>query len=140
MIYLPNNTKQETEQFLKRVVSDWESDIPQSYEFAITLGGKHIGAVSISLSENRQEGELGWIIHKDYQYKGYATEAANAVLGFAIKDLKIKKAVAHCDYRNEFSYRVMQKIGLSLESNSGTRRYRDSDEDVKEFMYSMIIE
>ena len=140
MVYLPNETKQETEQFLKRVVADWERDTPQAYEFAMIFNDKHIGAVSLSLNEDRHEGELGWILHKDYQHKGYATEVAKAALTFAIEDIKVKKVVAHYDYRNVPSYRIMQKIGLSLECDKGTRRNRNRGEDTQEFKYSLIVD
>ena len=81
-------------------------------------------------------GELGWIIHRAYQGNGYATEAAKAVMHFALDKLYVKKTVAYCDHRNERSVGVMRKIGLTLERDDGVRRYRDSDEDVRELMYS----
>ena len=137
MMYLPNKSKRETGQFLRQAAAEWSKAEPQFYEFAVTLDHKHIGAVSVYLDESGQEGELGWIIHRDYQGHGYATEAAKAVLDFAFDTLGVKKAVAHCDYRNEPSYRVMRNIGLSLERNDLTRRYSGSDEDVQELMYSV---
>ena len=140
MVYLPNNSKEETEQFLKRVVAEWKNDNPQCYEFAIILDGTHIGAVSASLSEDKYECELGWIIHKDYQHRGYATEAAKAILNFALTHFNVKKIIACCDYRNAPSCRVMQKIGLSLECDKGTRRYRGSNGDIKELKYSLIVD
>lgn len=139
MIYLPNDTIQETADFLHRVAAEWSKESPSFYEFAVILGEKHIGAVSISLDESKQVGELGWIINKTYQGNGYATEAAKAVMDFAINSLKVNKIVAHCDYRNIPSCKVMCKLGLSLERNDGLRRYKGSDEDVKEFMYSKLI-
>ena len=142
MVYLPNRDIKETEQFLQRVVIEWESDFPRFFEFAVEHNGKHIGAVSIYLSENRQEGELGWIINKKYHNLGYATEAAKAILYFAISNLGVKKVVAHCDYRNKSSCRVMQKIGLLFERDDGIRRYidnRDNDEAIKDIMYALIV-
>ena len=140
MLYLPNSSIKETEQFLNRVVAEWKNDTPQSYEFAIMLDGKHIGAVSASLGEDIYECELGWIIHKDYQHRGYATEAAKATRDFALTQLKAKKVVAHCDYRNMASFRVMEKIGLTLECDKGTRQYRDSDKDIRELKYSLVVD
>lgn len=140
MVYLPNKSMNETEQFLQKVVAEWAKDNPSFYEFAIILDKKHIGAVSVSLDKSKQEGELGWIINKLYQGNGYATEAAKAVVGFAFNHLKVKKVVAYCDYRNEASCQVMRKIGLSLERDDGTRRYKDSNKDIPEFMYSLTVE
>lgn len=139
MVYLPNHTLQETEEFLQEVVIEWEKDKPQFYEFAVILDDKHIGAVSIYLDDNREIGELGWIINKIYQGNGYATEAAKAVMNFTVDQLKVKKIVAHCDYRNEQSIHVMRKVGLSLERDDGARHYKDSDEDIKDLVYSLEI-
>lgn len=139
MIFLPNRTIQETNQFLQRVVDEWRKDVPSFYEFAIIHQTKHIGAVSVWLDESGQEGELGWILHKAHQGKGYASEAARAILDFAVHRLKVKKVVAHCDARNLPSCRVMQKIGLSLERDDGVRRYKDSEEEVPELMYSFVV-
>lgn len=139
MLHLPNEGLQDTQRFLQRVVAEWAKDQPAFYEYAVVLQGKHIGAVSVSLDESRQQAELGWIIHKLYQGKGYATEAAGAMLRFAIDSLKVKKVVAHCDGRNEPSAHVMGKIGLSLESADGTRRYAGSDVDIQELMYALTV-
>ena len=140
MVYLPNDTIQETEYFLQKVASEWEKETPRYYEFAITLDGRHIGAVSVYLSEDMKTGELGWIINKKHQGNGYVTEAAMAMLNFSRSTLKTDKIIACCDYRNAASRRVMQKIGLVLESDKGTRRYKGSDEEIQDLTYSMIVE
>lgn len=116
------------------------NDLDTAYEYAIILGEKHIGAVSVYLDESRQEGELGWLISKMHQGNGYGTEAAKAVFAWAINELKVKKVVAYCDYRNEPSFHVMHKIGLYLERDDGTRRYKGSDIDIPELMYSLTVE
>jgi len=136
MIYLPNRTKRETKQFLKRVTGEWKKEDRLCYEFAITLEGRHIGAVSLHLDETRRKGYMGWILHKAYQGRGYATEAARAVVSFAWDTLGTKKITAFCDFRNQASVRVMEKLGMTLESSDGTRCYRGSEEAVQELKYS----
>jgi RimJ/RimL family protein N-acetyltransferase len=58
MLHLANRTTKETEQFLQRVVAEWEKEEPSFFEYAIILDGKHIGAVSVYLDKDKQEGEL----------------------------------------------------------------------------------
>lgn len=139
MVWLPNDTKEETAQFLSRVTEEWKKATPDFYEFAITLDGKQIGAISCALNEQRDEGELGWIINKRYWKMGYAAEAAFAIKDFAINELKVKKLTANCDYRNADSYRLMEKIGLKLESDNGMRTYHKTGETAREFVYSMVV-
>ncbi|MDD4796922.1 MAG: GNAT family N-acetyltransferase [Eubacteriales bacterium] len=140
MFYLPNDTVQETAQFLCAAAAEWQKDTPSFYEFAVLLADRHIGAVSVSLSQDRRQGELGWIIDRQHQQKGYATEAAQAVMAFAIDELHVQKIVAHCDARNQPSQRLMRKLGLTLERDDGIRRNRGSDEDVQELMYARSVD
>jgi RimJ/RimL family protein N-acetyltransferase len=86
------------------------------------------------------EGELGWIINKKYWGNGYAEEAAKEILNFAIKELKVRKFVAHCDSENISSFRVMKKIGMSLVSKSQGRRNKSSNEAREELMYTLEIQ
>lgn len=143
MIWLPNKDRHETMQFLQRAIAELEMNTPRFYEFAIIYQGKHIGAVSVSLDESGKEGEIGWIIHKDFQNRGFATEAAKAIMDFSVTQLHIRKIVAHCDFRNTASRKVMEKIGLTLESSHGVRLYRDNRDNnqaVNEYMYSLLLQ
>jgi len=141
MIHLPNSTIEETEQFLQGIEKEWTAHNQRVYEYAIILDGTHIGAVSLYLDEACKVGELGWIINKAYHGNGYATEAANAVKDFAFSSdkFKLEKIIAHCDYRNAPSIRVMEKIGLRFESDDGVRRYKGSEEDVRDLVYSLVV-
>ncbi len=139
MVHLPNTDISETESFLKRVQAEWEKCNPEFFEFAILLDNKHIGAVSIYINNDSAEGELGWIISKDYWGNGYAAEAASAIINFAIQELKIRKFIAHCDSENVSSSRVMEKLGFSLVERANGRKNKSSDEDREELMYSLEI-
>lgn len=134
-------TIQETEEFLNRVTSEWKKSNPTFYEFAIVLNGLQIGAVSVYyLDEKREVGELGWILNKKYHKNGYALEAALAIKDFAFNTLHLKKIIAQCDYRNTPSARLMEKLGLKLESDNGTRFYPKRNETARELTYSFSVE
>lgn len=141
MMYFPKETTEETADFLSCVTDEWEKSEPTFYEFAILLDGQHIGAVSVYLlDEKREVGELGWILNKKYQNMGYATEAARAVMDFALITLRLKKIIAQCDYRNIPSRRLMEKIGLKLESDNGVRTYIKRNETARELTYSLTVQ
>lgn len=140
MINLPNKTLAETKAFLKVVSQEWQKEAPDFYEFAIVLNKQQIGAISLYLSEDHKEGELGWILNKNYWGKGYTTEAAVALKDYAINVLGVTRLIAHCDASNIASYRVMEKIGLTLESSDGTRKNKSAAEETKELMYGLSIE
>ena len=133
--FLPNDTLEDTANFLRWAAGQWLSDTQTAYEFAITLDGAHIGAVSVNLDGD--VASLGWIIHKAHWGKGYATEAAIAIRDFALDKLGAAKIVATCDYRNTTSVAIMKKIGMTLECASNVRNYKDGERDVQELRYAL---
>ena len=125
MFYLPNDTFEETAAFVKKNAEEWESENQTNFEFVILLNGKIIGGCDCDLghSEDRSYATLGWIIHKDYRNRGYASEAASALLDFAFKNLKTDKVYAQCDINNQASFGVMRRIGMQCIDDKGTRTY-----------------
>lgn len=136
MMFLPNDSLEETRTFVLRCQEQWASDNQTSFEFAILCDGKHAGGISLDLLENNSA-ELGWIIHRDFQRKGIATEAATKIIQFAREELKVKKFIAHCDAENVPSFRTMEKLGMHRVSESGGRRNKSSDEERREYLYEM---
>ena len=139
MMHLPNENIDETRTFLEGVTAEWKKETPTFYEFAIIQNGTHIGAVSVYLDESFNEGELGWIVDKNYWGNGYAYEASKALVDMCVEKLGIRKFVAHCDSENEASKRVMQKLGMQLEAEYGGRQNRASDEIRRECEYRMEV-
>ncbi len=137
MVHLPNETIEETKAFLERVSNEWEKEEPTGYEFAVLLGGVHIGAVCAYLNEERTEAEIGWIINKNYWRQGYAFEAATLLLEFCQKELNIHRFTAVCDIDNIGSYRVMEKLGMKRVSVREGRKNKASEELSKEYRYEM---
>lgn len=137
MVHLPNNSIEETKLFLSAIDEEWKKENPSFFEFAILLDGKHIGAVSIYLNDERNIGELGWILDKEYWGYGYAYEAAKLLVKFGKEQLIVSHFVAHCDSENIASYKVMEKIGMKLACVNGNRKNRSSQEHRSEFQYEM---
>ena len=140
MVHLPNLDLEETKSFLTNVEEEWNKDHPMFYEYAILLDKVHIGAVSLYRNEDNSEGELGWIIDKQYWGNGYAVEAAQVLIAFGKQELKIHRFIAHCDSENSNSFKVMEKLGMSLECKTWGRKNKLSDEDREELMYSIEFE
>jgi RimJ/RimL family protein N-acetyltransferase len=135
MLFLPNSTEQETADFLSSVEQEWQQEHPSAFEFAIVLDDVQIGAVSISLDEITNQGEIGWILNKKYWNYGYVSEAAKAVLDFAKNQLHLQRVIAQCDWRNIASARVMEKTGMQLIDEHGTRTYVKREETARELTY-----
>lgn len=60
-------------------------------------------------------GEIGWTLAPAAQGKGYATEAAQAVLDLALKQLDFYRVEARLDARNHASAAICERLGMCSE-------------------------
>ena len=139
MMFLPNDTVEETAEFLQDAEAEWNKQNPEYYEFAVLLNHRHIGAVSLYLDESRTTGEFGWILHRDYWRQGITTEAVEALLDYSVNTLGIHHFIAHCDSENVASYKVMEKLGMVQTGCSGGRKNKSSDEERNEYLYELNV-
>ena len=139
MLFLPNETIDETLEYLKDAEKEAEKDYPSYYEMAIFYNGVHVGAVSLYISDERDSAEMGWTLNKRYHGMGIATEAARALLQFAAEKLGIRRFVAHCDSENMASRRVMEKLGMTLEGEYSGRRNKLSTKESNESMFILKL-
>lgn len=72
---------------------------------------KWIGRVGTINPYGWPEREIGWTIHRDFQGKGYASEAAARAMDFAFDDLGWDKLIHCIDPANTPSQKVAQKLG-----------------------------
>jgi len=88
--------------------------------FAVVLGDRAslIGAIGLTIDRRFNRAELGYWTGKPYWNKGYATEAANAVIEFGFTDLRLNRIYARHLARNPSSGRVMEKIGMQQEGTA----------------------
>jgi RimJ/RimL family protein N-acetyltransferase len=66
---------------------------------------------------NLAEFGLFYAISPAHQRRGYATEAAQALVDYAFQDLNLKRVVATTEYDNLASIGVMRKLGMRIEEN-----------------------
>ena len=139
MYRLPNTDIEQTKSFLTACQNEWQKDNPEYFEFAVYFQDIYVGAVSAYKDENLPNAELGWIFRKEYTGRGFATEAAEALMDFACKQWQLKSFCAHCDTANIPSQRVMEKLGLK---NTGKqpRLYSDQRGEAEEFIFIKELE
>ena len=136
MMFLPNSFE-ETKEFVKFAVSEWEKEEPEDMEFVVLLNGEIIGGVNLEFVDAGIY-EIGWTLRKDMRGKGYATEAAKALRDYAFEVLNARKIQAHCDSRNKASENVMKKIGMTLVDDTGTRYYPKTGISSGEYLYAIM--
>jgi RimJ/RimL family protein N-acetyltransferase len=69
----------------------------------------------IGLKVDGHKAELGYVLARAYWNTGYMTEAARAVVKWALEQKGIYRVWAVCDVENQPSARVMEKIGMQRE-------------------------
>lgn len=83
---------------------------------AITASGEGVvGAVGLHITKEHRRGELGYWVGVPFWNRGYATEAAGALVGFGFEDLDLNRIQARHMTFNAASGRVMEKLGMKLE-------------------------
>ena len=94
----------------------------EAYPFAITTSadGTLLGAVGLMPDLPNDMAELGYWIGRRYWGRGYATEAARAVLGWGFDELGLHRVHAAHFPRNPASGQVLRKLGMIHE---GTLRH-----------------
>jgi RimJ/RimL family protein N-acetyltransferase len=68
-------------------------------------------------SVEHQGAEIGWAIHPDYQGKGFAVEAASAVLALAFGVFDFHRVVARVDVLNVASIALAGRLGMRQEAH-----------------------
>jgi [ribosomal protein S5]-alanine N-acetyltransferase len=88
------------------------------YSFAIFLRGTEelIGWVGVGkLDLLEWEKEIYYLIGRSYWGKGYAYEAARAVVEYSFKTLGLNRLVAKVSPNNKASKRIIEKLGFHFE-------------------------
>src|ERR1700694_5027243 len=76
------------------------------------------GGVGLRIEPDHRRAELGYWIGVPFWGKGYATEAASAVVAFGFGTLRLHRIYAHHFAGNTASKRVLEKIGMRHEGRS----------------------
>ena len=140
MMFLPNDTPEQTAAWLRESQEMWRSPAPHHLEFAILLEGRHIGSVTL-YPVGGGSVELGWILRRDAWGHGYALEAARAAIDYGRHALGARRFFAQCDSENAASYRLMERLGMRRVSCLGGRKNRSmGDMERLELTYEVICD
>jgi ribosomal-protein-alanine N-acetyltransferase len=120
---VPRASLEEQRAALERTIAEGEKHRGRMGSFALVerASGALVGAILLKPLPDSSEIEIGWHLGHAAWGKGYASEAARAMLEHA-RGLGLKRVLAVAQPANGASLRVMEKIGMTREGLT-TRYY-----------------
>ena len=107
----------EDAQRLVDLFCQWAGEVPRSkYQLAIALDGRVIGTCGVRKeTPDASVAEFGCELDREHWGRGYAHEAAEAMLRFAFDELGVERVIARTTPNNAAAIRLAEKLGLDVE-------------------------
>ena len=114
------------------------------WAICIKDSGKLIGNIYLSKQDD-DTWELGYVLNVNYQGKGYAAEAAWALLDEIFHSKNARRVVAMCNPMNEPSWKLLERLGFRREGHLLKNVYFKKDENgkpiwVDTYVYAILSE
>jgi [ribosomal protein S5]-alanine N-acetyltransferase len=103
-----------TRKYLKSTIKAWNEGIEYSYAIRLKQDNRLIGSIGVINESGKCS--FGYILSPNHWGKGYATEAAKSILNLLIQQENVFRIWTLCHVDNQSSARVLQKVGMVLES------------------------
>jgi aminoglycoside 6'-N-acetyltransferase len=112
--------EQEASTFIREVMSA-RAGVPGEWiQFAIEskVTGDLIGDCGLRVAEHEPyRAEIGFTLAREYQGRGFASEAVSRLLDYAFGTLKLHRVIAIADCRNTPSWALLERVGMRREGH-----------------------
>jgi RimJ/RimL family protein N-acetyltransferase len=119
-------TPEDVQGFVQMFIAQQHEDPRAKYQLAIDLkSASHIiGNCGIRMkSAGAHEADIGFELAPQHWGRGYATEAARAMIGFGFTELGLHRIWSWCIADNVASARVLEKLGMRPEGRLRENEY-----------------
>lgn len=106
-------TKEQSFIRIKELITKFETKGIPTLVIHIPETGEFVGRCGFGLVETG-EVEIGYMLHKEYWGKGYATEVVTALLKWAKENISADYIIGFTTFDNLASQRVLQKCGMEF--------------------------
>lgn len=137
--FAPCASVEGAKQFIDMHVEQYAAN-PEFYGWAITVDDMVIGSIGLfNVDADAEQCELGYSIGSKWWGKGYATEAAAAVMDYAFGEIEAHRVYASHHVDNVGSGKVLEKVGMRFEGvmRDGQKNADGSFSDLK--LYASLI-
>ena len=106
---------------LRRRMAQGDLDSDGGLVLAIELrepSPRVIGEIMLWIKDRKnRQAEIGFVLHPEYQRRGFAREAASAVLDHAFGPANLHRVYGRTDGRNDASAGLMRSLGMRQEAH-----------------------
>lgn len=127
----------EAENWIAAHATDWQLGSAAIFAVCLRSNAELIGAVGL-MNIYQGDAELGYWIGEPYWGQGFASEAVDAVIGFGITNMELKRIHANHLSRNPASGKVLRNAGLER-INKGHVNARDGVTQEPAEFYELIL-
>ena len=111
-----HRTPAETRAFLELVEQYYRRGEPFAWAIVRREDDRLIGSCGfVSQAGERRSAEIGYWLGKPYWGKGYAAEAARALVRFGFEQMGLERVEAKCFLENRAGQCVIEKLGMRFE-------------------------
>lgn len=135
----PHQDKEESKSFIKFALQKREFHQPGIYAIIYKKKQKMIGTIEIH-SYKEFKGELGFVLHPKYWNKGFATEAAKAIIVYGFEVLGLRRLAYGHFLFNDASKRVCEKLEFTYEGTLRNKYLQYNGDVIDEAIYSITSE
>ena len=83
--------------------------------WAIVMDGVSIGGIILSIDAKHETGAIDYALARPHWGQGLMTEAAATVVEWGFRQRGLARISSHADLRNQRSWRVMERLGMTRE-------------------------
>lgn len=113
LLFPPPEGVQDSEAFITRCLKVWAEGRAFPYAIESKADGRFLGMVEIRMDAFKAD--IGYVLAREEWGQGYASEAAKAIVDWALSQKEIYRVWAFCDVENLASAHVMEKAGMQRE-------------------------
>lgn len=118
-------------------IRKFRSNFDADYDYVYGIFNKKEDVILGSTGFHKRVGknalEIGYWINQLHTNKGYATEASKALTKVGFEILGAKRIEIHCDSQNEYSRRIPERLGYTLDATL-KKRLRHVDGSLRDLM------
>jgi RimJ/RimL family protein N-acetyltransferase len=136
MMWIPEGTMSEEQ--AQAFVAENQVEEAHAHALELRADGTLVGHMIFHPWFAPRTYEVGWVLASQFHGRGYATEAARALIEHGFRTLGLHRIIATCQPENPPSWRVMEKLGMRREAHFVKCIHRGGDTWWSEYFYALL--